>query len=194
MDVAKAHLGKIIQKSIDIDTEDLNAFLDKWHLFELPANEFLVKPGKIDPYFYFVVDGVQKLYFHDKKAEEHILGFSFEGSFSGDFQSFLNQKPSQFYVETISASKFLRIGLEDWKVSFQQSPQLYQWYSDFLKGILFGRIKREVEMQSCTAEERFEAFMQRAPLPLLQIPQKYLASYLGMKPETFSRMRAKRIS
>ncbi len=191
---AREKLAILIQKSADIKEKELAHFLDKWKHFSLQSGEYLVKAAAIDPYFYFVTEGVQKLYFIDKKGEEHILGFSFEGSFSGDFQSFLYQEKSQFYVESINPSSFLRINHEDWQSSFKQIPKLYQWYSEFLKDILFGRIKREIEMQSCNAEERFEAFMQRAPKPLLQIPQKYLASYLGMTAETFSRMRAKRIS
>lgn len=194
MNEARERLANLIKKSLGINEKELSHFLDKWQPFSLQSGEFLVKAGGIDPYFYFVIQGVQKLYFIDKKGEEHILGFSFEGSFSGDFQSFLYQEKSEFYVESISPSSFLRINHEDWQSSFEQTPLLYQWYSEFLKDILFGRIKREIEMQSCSAEERFEAFMKRAPKPLLQIPQKYLASYLGMSPETFSRMRAKRIS
>ena len=56
--------------------------------------------------------------------------------------------------------------------------------------MLIGRGKREIELLTLSAEERYINFMRRCPKVLLQIPQKYLASYLNMKPETFSRLRA----
>lgn len=190
----KELLRKFISKYINISEKDWENFLNKWTALDKKQADYLIKPGKIESYFYFVLEGVQRLYFDDQKGEEHILGFSFDGSLSGDLNSFVNQKPSEFYVECLSPSKFLVIRHQDWLKVFQEIPELNHWYAQIMQNILFGRINREIEMQSLSAKERFEVFMNRVPDPLLQIPQKYLASYLGMKPETFSRMRADRIS
>ena len=84
----------------------------------------------------------------------------------------------------------LAISYGDFEEMFKRFPELLKWRANFAENILFGRLSREVEIMTLSAKDRFDAFVKRCPPELLQIPQKYLASYLNMKPETFSRLRA----
>jgi CRP-like cAMP-binding protein len=74
---------------------------------------------------------------------------------------------------------------------FDQYAELDRWGRLFFQNLLIGRVSREIELLTLPAKERYIAFMRRCPEELLRIPQKYLASYLNMTPETFSRLRAK---
>ena len=74
---------------------------------------------------------------------------------------------------------------------FDQYKIWERWGRLFFTQILIGRAQREIEMLTLSAEERFQLFVNRQPTILQQIPQKQLASYLGMTPETFSRLRKK---
>jgi CRP-like cAMP-binding protein len=93
-------------------------------------------------------------------------------------------------LEALKPSKLLAISKSDYDSMFKKHPRFYVWGHHFFQDILFGRLSREVELLTLTAEQRYIAFMQRCPDELKVIPQKYLASYLNMKPETFSRLRA----
>ncbi len=156
------------------------------------SREFLVEAGSVAKYFYLVVEGVQALYMITNKGEKAIAGFSYQGDQSGVFDSFITQKPSQLFLEALTPSVLIAISKPDFEELFNQFPEFYKWEACFLEQILFGRLTRETEMLTYSAKERFEAFMQRCPSELLKIPQKYLASYLNMQPETFSRLRAQR--
>ncbi len=118
-----------------------------------------------------------------------VLGFSYSGSPSGVFDSFIHQKPSDTFLEALKPSKLLAITRVDYLSLFEKFEGFHRWGHQFFQDILFGRLFREVELLTLSAEERYLAFMKRCPEELKVIPQKYLASYLNMKPETFSRLR-----
>ena len=143
-------------------------------------------------YFYLVVEGVQAIYMITEKGEKAIAGFSYKGDQSGVFDSFITERPSKLFLEALTPSKLIAISKHDFDELFEEFPEFYKWEAKFLEQIVFGRLTRESEMLTYSAKERFDAFMKRCPPELLEIPQKYLASYLNMKPETFSRLRAQR--
>ena len=93
-------------------------------------------------------------------------------------------------MEALTPSRLIAINKQKYDELFERFPEFYRWRTHFMETILFGRGSREVEMLTLSAKERFDAFIKRCPEELLQIPQKYLASYLNMKPETFSRLRS----
>lgn len=154
--------------------------------------DLIVEAGNVDQYFYLVVSGVQVIYLIDRKGEKVVLGFSFDGSVSGVYDSFLYETPSQLFLEALTPSILIRIHKESYLKLFVLFPEFKDWRIHFIERMFFGRAKRELEFLTLSAKERFEVFMKRCPSALLTIPQKYLASYLNMTPETFSRMRASR--
>lgn len=165
---------------------------DNYHLKNYPAREMIVESGNLAKYFYFVLSGVQALYLLNEKGEKVILGFSFQNSVSGAFDSFISGKSSHFFLEALTPSVMIGITKSKFDQLFEKFPEFYKWRAHFMEELLLGRVSREVEMMTLTAKDRFDAFIKRCPPELLQIPQKYLASYLNMKPETFSRLRALR--
>lgn len=168
-------------------------FLDQhYKVKEYAAREMIVESGGFGRYFYFVLSGVQALYVLNEKGEKVIFGFSFQGSPSGAFDSFIQQKPSNFFLEALTSSYMIGITKSDFDELFIRFPEFYKWRAHFMEEILLGRMSREMELSTYTAKQRFDAFVKRCPSELMEIPQKYLASYLNMTPETFSRMRALR--
>lgn len=170
--------------------EQKKAFLGLWEEYSFKQNELITEAGRIEKYFYVVLEGVQAIYLLNGKGEKVVLGFSYAGSPSGVFDSFIYQKPADTFLEALRPSRMLAISRKDYLELFDNNASFHAWAHGFFKEILFGRLSREVELLTLSAEERYVAFMQRCPEELKVIPQKYLASYLNMKPETFSRLRA----
>ena len=187
-DLFQNYFGKYITLSV----EALQFLSEHFHPRHYQNRELLVEAGSVANYFYLVEEGVQAIYMITDKGEKAIAGFSYQGEQSGVFDSFITQRPSKLFLEALTPSKLLAINKKDFDLLFAQFPEFYQWEAKFLEQILFGRLTRESELLTMTAKERFDAFTKRCPPELLNIPQKYLASYLNMKPETFSRLRGLR--
>lgn len=183
---------KYFGKHIQLSEDALDQLSEYFKPRSYAPREFLVEAGAVAKYFYLVVEGVQAIYMITEKGEKAIAGFSYKGDQSGVFDSFVTQKPSKLFLEALTPSKLIAISKSDFDELFEQFPEFYKWEAKFLEQIVFGRLTRESEMLTYSAKERFDAFMKRCPPELLEIPQKYLASYLNMQPETFSRLRSQR--
>ena len=190
MDSHEAVLLKNLFKGVLFSASEEEKFLRLWRRVTFKQNELITQAGAIERYFYVVVDGVQAIYLLNQKGEKVVLGFSYKGSPSGVFDSFIYQKSSDSFLEALRPSKLLAITRADYLSLFDTNKSFHEWGHHFFKEILFGRLSREVEILTLSAEERYTAFMRRCPKELQVIPQKYLASYLNMTPETFSRLRA----
>ena len=121
----------------------------------------------------------------DADHPEATLIFTYPYSYSGVADSFLTQKPSKYFMETITASKMLR-------TTHQQVQQLMDKYHNIERYIrivtshvLMGVLERHIELLSYSAEEKFKTLLHRSPHVLQLIPHKYLASYLGIDASTF---------
>lgn len=158
-----------------------------WQPVTAKRKEILTSPGQVEKYLYFVVEGVQRAYLVDEEGREATLLFMYTHTFAGNADSFLVQRPSLYFFETITASKFLR-------TTFQQLDELMLRHHDLERLIrimvsetLAGVLKRQVELQSLSAEQRFRTFMARSPHLLNMVPHKYIASYLRIDPTNFSK-------
>ena len=165
-----------------------NDFEKAWQPFDAKRKTLLTAAGDTEKYLYFVVDGVQRAWYVNNEGKEATIVFTYPYSFSGVADSFLLQKPSRFYFETLTASSLLR-------TSWHQVNDLMNRYHDFEKLIriavsytLAGVLERQVELQCFSAEEKFKTLLHRSPHVLRLIPHKYLASYLGIDATTFSKL------
>ncbi|MEO0570684.1 MAG: Crp/Fnr family transcriptional regulator [Bacteroidota bacterium] len=190
MDFQDSLIVKNLFKGVSFLDDEEKSFLSLWKECTFKQNDLITEAGSIEKYFYVVVGGVQAIYLLNQKGEKVVLGFSYAGSPSGVFDSFIYQKPADTFLEALKPSRMLAISRNHYLGLFNRNPSFHAWAHEFFKEILFGRLSREVELLTLSAEERYLAFMQRCPKELKVIPQKYLASYLNMKPETFSRLRA----
>ncbi|WP_422082966.1 Crp/Fnr family transcriptional regulator [Ulvibacterium sp.] len=174
---------------VHLGSEEESKFRSLWVLKSFNRSDLITEAGTTERYFYFVLEGVQALYILNERGEKVVLGFSYSGSPSGVFDSFIYKTPSFTFLEALKPSKMLAINWENYQSLFELYPDFQTWGHHFFRDILIGRLYREVELLTLSAEERYIRFMQRCPKELQVIPQKYLASYLNMKPETFSRLR-----
>jgi len=159
-----------------------------WQPFECKRKTILTAAGETERHLYFVLDGLQRAFYVGDDQKEATIVFTYPHSFSGVADSFLTQTASNYFFETLTASKFLRTTykqLEELMNKFTAIQQLVLKLTAFaLKGVL----ERQIEIQSFSAEEKFRSLLKRSPHVLQIIPHKYLASYLGIDPATFSKL------
>ena len=185
---ALEQLKNIIFAIHPLSDDEWNDFTLIWKPVEAKRKTLLTMTGETERHLYFVIEGVQRgFYVHDDGREATIV-FTYPFSFSGIADSFLTQQPSRFFLETLTASSFLR-------TEYMQVNALMQRYPNFqtcmFKAVSFtfaGVLERQIELQCFSAEEKFKALLKRSPHVLNLIPHKYLASYLGIDATNFSKL------
>lgn len=160
-----------------------------WQPVEFARKQVVTRQGDIEHYVYFVLEGVQRAYIQHRDKESTLV-FSYENSFSGIIDSFFVQQPSKYCLETLTRSRMLRIHYADFMRLLDKYRSVESWTRIALMATLAGTLERNIELLSFTAEERFTTLLRRSPQVLNMIPHKYLASYIGVDPATFSKLLA----
>lgn len=166
-------------------------FAPCWQPVVYKRKTILTAAGETERSLYFVLEGIQRgFYLGPEGRQEATIVFTYPPSFSGIADSFLTQTPSTFYLETLTASRMLRISHDTFQQMCERHPPLQEMTFRMTAQILKGILLRQAEMQCFTAEEKFRSFLTRSPHMLHLVPHKYLASYLSIDPSTFSRLLA----
>ncbi len=159
-----------------------------WQPFSAKRKTVLTAPGETEKHLYFVIDGVQRAYSFGPKGKEATLVFTYPPSFSGVADSFLLQKPSRYFLETLTTSEFLRTTYGQVNALMLRHVNFERFIRLAVSHALAGALERQIELQCFSAEEKFRVLLARSPHMLRLIPHKYLASYLGLDATTFSKL------
>lgn len=181
-------LKALLNASGQLNDDDWACFADIWQPFSAKRKVTLTAPGETERYLYFVLEGVQRVYYFDSEGREATLVFMYPPSFAGVIDSFLLQQPSRYYFETLSSSSFLRASFTEVDVLLKSRPSLQNLILQGLTQTLSGVLQRLVELQCFSSEEKFRRFLQRSPHILQLVPHKYLANYIGIDATNFSKL------
>ncbi len=186
----KEILKKFVQQIHPLAEEDLGKFTDPWQPLTVKRKTILTAAGETERYLYFVIEGLQRAYFIGDDNKEATIVFTYPPSFSGVADSFLTQTPSLYFLETITASQFLRISFDEIDQLAKSSMPVQRLLFKATAFALKGALMRHVELQCYSNEEKFKTLMKRSPHILNLVPHKYIASYLGMDATNFSKLLA----
>ncbi len=181
---------RTIERYVKLSDVEWSEVAQYWTRAYFPKGDFVSKVGRVETRAYIVEEGVQRMYYeHD--GNEHCLGFAYGHSWSGDYDSFLGQRPGRFQVQAVTDSVLLGIERTDLLRLYDRIPAMDRWGRLIVEELIQGRATREIEQLTLGAEERYRRLVDRSPHLLQLVSQKDIASYLRMTPETFSRLRAK---
>ncbi len=185
-------LNQFLIHSKKLGVLSVNELLQVWQKDKtIKAKELLLDFNQLDSNLYFVKKGCVRLFVIDKNGEQITLGFAYENSLITCFQTFIEGKPSSISIEAILDTDLVAIAKTDLMQLIYKNTEIALWYQSMLEITLSGHIQRQVELLTLKPQERYEVFMHRSGHLLNRVPLKLIASYLMMKPETLSRIRAK---
>lgn len=171
---------------------DLTPFLDKIKTRQFKANELIIAKGQVENYLSFVDEGMVR-YYVVAKDKEITIDFAFKNSFYCAYDSFYNRSKTEIYIEALTNCQLYSIAYQDLQDLYQNceiTKKLGRLATEYL---LSKKVKREINLLTKSPQERYEELLKEQPKFILQIPLKFIASYLGVVPETLSRIR-KRIT
>jgi len=169
--------------------------IGEWELFssfiepvKLPKKEFLFREGDVLRHLAFVNKGCLRYYVVDPKGNEHIVYFAFEGWWIGDMDSFFQQKPTIYYMQALEDCELFLFNLPNFNRAIDETA-----YGQFFKKATAQSYtatqRRYAEQNTLTAEERYLKLVENKPEIFQRVPHHLIASFLGIKPQSLSRIR-----
>lgn len=150
--------------------------------------EYLIRAGEVENYFNFITKGLIRKYYK-KGSTEINTQISMEGHIILSQESFHSRTPSEYFVETIESSTIISIHHDDLEKVYAQSKKMEHLGRLVVTHTMVIKDRWQMQMIKMTPRERFLNFVMKNPELLQRVPQKHLASYLNIKPETFSRFK-----
>lgn len=169
----------------DLEWEEFSKI---WELIAVKRKTNLTVQGQIEQFTYFVIEGIQRIYYLGEDGKEATIVFTYDGDFGGVLDSYLLQTPSAYYYETLSKSTFLRCRKSDFDEIQKKHSNIKKAIDRALHLGFSGTMARLVELQCLSSEDKFKKLLKRSPHILHMIPHKYLANYIGIDPTNFSKL------
>lgn len=180
---------KYLVDKIPLLPEELRLIESVATIKRLRKKQFLMQEGDIWKYNAFVNRGFLKTFSIDNNGREHIMNFSPENYWTGDRESLSNGTPTRFHIDAIEDSEVVLIENENFKMLCAQIPQFNNLINNILQKSFVVSQNRIHANISLSAEEKYENFLIQFPTMVNRIPQHMIASYIGITPETLTRIR-----
>lgn len=151
----------------------------------------LVAAGGRNDTFFFVTEGLLRIYYLDREGRERNKAFIEAGGFAGAMSSFSASRPSPFNIESLEPGYALSARWEDMESVYQRNPSLERLGRRIAEWLLDKKVSRERELLELNATERYQAFLKTHPSLVNRIPNYHIASFLGITDVSLSRIRQK---
>ena len=151
--------------------------------------QFLLQESNVCRHLTFVNNGCLREYTVDHKGEEHIIQFAIKDWWISDLNSFLGNTKSTHNIDAMQNSEILMLEKEARDKMFEVVPKMERFFRLLMEANYIATHKRIIDSLSASAEERYLAFIKTYPDLVEQVPQSQIASYLGITPQSLSRIR-----
>lgn len=181
-------IKEAIFRMVPLPGDEWDEFASKLVIKHFSKADYLIRGGEVENYIYFLNKGATRNYFI-KDGKEFTVDFQFEGDFVTAYFSLITREPGSVFIQL----------LEDAEVVVIRYQTLLEFYEKSRHGERIGRLmaefqyvrrlRKEMEFLSQTAEERYAGLMKKNPRLVSTVSVKHLSSYLGIQPESLSRIR-----
>lgn len=185
MDNIETYLSEILEIPKEAITTCSGFYVSK----KVAKNEFVLREGEICLDTFFVEKGLLRMFSLDKNGKEHVIQFAPENWLISDRSSLNFNEKSKFYIEAIEDTEVFILGNDFFTKMIENYPHIAERNDLLLQKHIRNLQNRVNSLLADTAEERYMNFIKMYPDILLRVPQWMVASYLGITPESLSRVR-----
>jgi CRP-like cAMP-binding protein len=178
-----------IKKWTTISEKEEEIILNSFEESSIKKKKDLLVPGEVCQYNYFIVKGCIRSYYVDSKGVEHIYQIRMDNNWIADLDSFFTQKPTKYYFEALEDTQLLRIQLDEINTLFNEVPSIERYFRILFQKAYINALNRLNSHMWEPAITRYREMLKEHPDMFQRVPLVYIASYLGITPESLSRIR-----
>jgi CRP-like cAMP-binding protein len=182
-------LWKHVSKITNISDEELKRLSEYFLIRTFRKKDYFIRQGEVCGHLAFVNSGCFRAFNTDKNGNEFTIYFSFEDGWIGDTTSLYANFPTWISVQALEPGEVLSIGKKDFENALEKIPSFEKWYRIRSSTSYQAIQEKLINFHAETAEERYLKLLEKQPELVNRIPQHYIASYLGIKPQSLSRIR-----
>ena len=182
------HVYAYLQRFVEISREEFDLLAPFLELRVFDKKTVILQQGEIDNYLNIVMKGMVRKYIISRRGEA-TLQLATEGHIVQSETSYHTRKPSDVILETLEATVMIAIRHDHMQEALEKVPGAEKLGRAIVTSMFIKKDMRYFEQLKMTTRERFLAYVQNHPHMMQRVPQKILASYLSIKPETFSRLK-----
>ncbi len=183
-------LKQLVNKLVDLSPSEYALFEEKLIRQRFKKKEHFIEEGKVAHHLAFVASGLMYYYLSDE-GETKVGQFFFEGHWAADFYSFITNEASKINIRALEDTELLLISYEDLEGLYQRLPKFERLGRLFIERVYVSAHQRNNSFLSESPETRYLNLINERPKVVERVPQYLIASYLGIKPESLSRIRKK---
>lgn len=178
-----------INKVHQVPREELEKFYAIFAKKHFAKNEILLESGKVSTEVFFVTRGAVRQFFITENGDVKTCNFAFEGDFITDLDSFANKTVATTSISSLEITDCLVANCSDLTAFMSSSPAIASFFSSLVEKIATSNIQRIQSLLSLSVEKQLERIMKEHPMIMQRVSQRYIAQYLGVAPESLSRIR-----
>ena len=184
-------LQKHINRKVILTDGEFNTCTKFFNHKTIRKHQFLLNEGDVCKHIVFVNSGCLREYKIDNKGAEHIIQFAIADWWVSDLNSFLSGLPATYNIDALQDSDVLLLEKSSREELLSACPKMERFFRMLLESNYVATHQRVAESLSESAEERYLTFIKTYPKLIEQVPQNQIASYLGITPQSLSRIRKK---
>ncbi len=182
-----------IARHIQLNDGETDVFISLLQLKKLRKRQFLVSSGDECRFEYFVNKGCLRQYYLDDKGLEHITMFAPEDWWISDMYGFIYKQPALTTIEALEDTEVFALERSNFEVLVTKVPKFERFFRIILQRAFVSHQRRIIESMSLSSKERYENFIYQYPSLEQRLSQRHIAYYLGVTPESLSRIKAGRL-
>ncbi|MEQ8472443.1 MAG: Crp/Fnr family transcriptional regulator [Marinoscillum sp.] len=184
------NLTSYIKRHVDLTEQENERFQSTLKLKTFKKGDYLLQAGQTCTKRYYILTGCIRL-FYIENGNEQIIHFGIDNWWITEYDSLINQSPSNIFIQAIEDSEVLILDQSSFERISEEIPKIEKLFRIIMEKTYIAAQRRISYMLSYSGEELYEKFVTYNPTFLQRAPQYMIASYLGMTPEFYSKIRNK---